>query len=78
MKFLHQNPRWRPVEEAKSRKEPLLILQGARDYQLGIWFAGWKTQKADGAMITYKKDDRVVVLVLGGNAIYIYEEGKTQ
>ncbi|HDX9535757.1 TPA: hypothetical protein ROX87_005260 [Bacillus thuringiensis] len=48
------------------------------DYQLGLWFAGWKTQKADGAMIKYKKDDRVVVLVLGGNAIYMYEEGKTQ
>lgn len=48
------------------------------DYQLGIWFAGWKTLKADGAMIKYKKDDRVVVLVQSGNAIYIYKEGKTQ
>ncbi len=28
--------RWRPVEEAKSRKEPLLILQGARDYQVTV------------------------------------------
>ena len=28
--------RWRPVEEAKSRKEPLLILQGTRDYQVTV------------------------------------------
>ena len=28
--------RWRPVEEARSRKEPLLILQGARDYQVTV------------------------------------------
>ncbi|MGG0726145.1 hypothetical protein [Bacillus mycoides] len=45
------------------------------DYQLGIWLAGWKTQRAEGAMIEYKKNDRVVVLIQGGNAIYIYEEG---
>lgn len=34
------------------------------------------TQKVDSEMIKYKKDDRV--LVQGRNAIYMYEEGKTQ
>ena len=28
--------RWRPVEEARLRTEPLLILQGARDYQVTV------------------------------------------
>ena len=34
--FMYDVSRWRPVEEAKSRKEPLLILQGARDYQVTV------------------------------------------
>ncbi|PFE49179.1 alpha/beta hydrolase [Bacillus cereus] len=34
--FMYDVTRWRPVEEAKSRKEPLLILQGARDYQVTV------------------------------------------
>ncbi|WP_240792552.1 hypothetical protein [Bacillus thuringiensis] len=34
------------------------------------------TLKVDSEMIKYKKDDRV--LVQGRNAIYMYEEGKTQ
>ena len=33
--FMYDVSRWRPVEE-KSRKEPLLILQGARDYQVTV------------------------------------------
>uniref|UniRef100_UPI00402AC594 hypothetical protein n=1 Tax=Bacillus sp. DX2.2 TaxID=3073452 RepID=UPI00402AC594 len=45
------------------------------DYKVGIWLAGWKTQEEEGAMIKYKKNDRVVVLIQGGNAIYIYKEG---
>ncbi|WP_242296370.1 MULTISPECIES: S9 family peptidase [unclassified Bacillus cereus group] len=34
--FMYDVSRWRPVEEAKSRKEPLLILQGTRDYQVTV------------------------------------------
>ncbi|PGB99467.1 alpha/beta hydrolase [Bacillus wiedmannii] len=34
--FMYDVSRWRPVEEARSRKEPLLILQGARDYQVTV------------------------------------------
>ena len=34
--FMYDVSRWRPVEEAKLRKEPLLILQGARDYQVTV------------------------------------------
>lgn len=48
------------------------------DYKAGLWLAGWKIQEEEGAMIKYKKDDRVVVLIQGGNAIYMYEEGSNQ
>ncbi|PFE27498.1 alpha/beta hydrolase [Bacillus anthracis] len=34
--FMYDVSRWRPVEEARSRKEPLLILQGSRDYQVTV------------------------------------------
>jgi hypothetical protein len=32
--FMNEVAHWRPVEVAKTQKEPLLILQGARDYQV--------------------------------------------
>lgn len=34
--FMYDVTRWHPVEEAKSRKEALLIMQGARDYQVTV------------------------------------------
>ncbi|MFJ8239338.1 alpha/beta hydrolase [Bacillus tropicus] len=34
--FMYDVSRWRPVEEARLRKEPLLILQGARDHQVTV------------------------------------------
>lgn len=34
--FMYDVSRWRPVEEARLRTEPLLILQGARDYQVTV------------------------------------------
>ena len=43
--FMYDVSRWRPVEEAKLRKEPLLILQGARDYQVTVKDEYTKWQK---------------------------------
>lgn len=44
-----------PVAEAKSLKMPLLILQGARDYQVTqIDFGNWKTGLAGRSSVTFK------------------------
>ena len=48
--------RWRPVEEAKSRKEPLLILQGARDYQVTVKdeYRKWQEGLANRGNVQFK------------------------
>ena len=43
--FMYDVSRWRPVEEAKLRKRALLILQGARDYQVTVKDEYTKWQK---------------------------------
>ncbi|MGW6193683.1 alpha/beta fold hydrolase [Bacillus cereus] len=55
--FMYDVSRWRPVEEAKSRKEPLLILQGARDYQVTIKdeYTKWQEGLSNRGNVQFKE-----------------------
>ncbi|PGW26603.1 alpha/beta hydrolase [Bacillus cereus] len=55
--FMYDVSRWRPVEEAKSRKEPLLILQGARDYQVTVKdeFTRWQEGLSNRSNVQFKE-----------------------
>ncbi|COG44981.1 Predicted dienelactone hydrolase [Streptococcus pneumoniae] len=55
--FMYDVSRWRPVEEAKSRKEPLLILQGARDYQVTVKdeYTKWQKGLSNRGNVQFKK-----------------------
>ncbi|MGE7883541.1 alpha/beta fold hydrolase [Bacillus sp. NPDC094077] len=55
--FMYDVTRWRPVEEAKSRKEPLLILQGARDYQVTVKdeFTKWQEGLSNRGNVQFKE-----------------------
>ncbi len=49
--------RWRPVEEAKLRKEPLLILQGACDYQVTVKdeYTKWQEGLSNRGNVQFKE-----------------------
>ncbi|MDC2865351.1 alpha/beta hydrolase family protein [Bacillus sp. BP-3] len=55
--FMYDVSRWHPVEEAKSRKEPLLILQGARDYQVTVKneYTKWKERLSNRRNVQFKE-----------------------
>ncbi|PFU52477.1 alpha/beta hydrolase [Bacillus thuringiensis] len=55
--FMYDVTRWRPVEEAKSRKEPLLILQGARDYQVTVKedYTKWQEGLSNRGNVQFKE-----------------------
>ncbi|MCR6790177.1 alpha/beta hydrolase family protein [Bacillus thuringiensis] len=55
--FMYDVTRWRPVEEVKSRKEPLLILQGARDYQVTVKddFTRWQEGLSSRSNVQFKE-----------------------
>ncbi|PQZ52309.1 alpha/beta hydrolase [Bacillus sp. MYb209] len=55
--FMYDVSRWRPVEEAKSRKEPLLILQGARDYQVTVKdeYTKWQEGLSNRGNVQFKE-----------------------
>ncbi|MBE5107623.1 alpha/beta fold hydrolase [Bacillus thuringiensis] len=55
--FMYDVSRWRPVEEAKSRKEPLLILQGERDYQVTVKdeFTRWQEGLSNRSNVQFKE-----------------------
>lgn len=54
--FMYDVARWRPVEEAKTLKESLLILQGARDYQVTVKdeFTRWQEGLSNRGNIQFK------------------------
>lgn len=55
--FMYDVTRWHPVEEAKSRKEPLLILQGSRDYQVTVKeeFTRWQEGLSSRSNVQFKE-----------------------
>lgn len=55
--FMYDVTSWRPVEEAKSRKEPLLILQGARDYQVTVKedYTKWQEGLSNRGNVQFKE-----------------------
>ena len=60
-----------PVAEAKSLKQPLLILQGARDYQVPpAQFEDWKKALTSSANVTFKLYPQL-------NHLFIPGEGKS-
>ncbi len=55
--FMYDVTRWHSVEEAKSRKEALLIMQGARDYQVTVKdeFTRWKEGLSSRSNVQFKE-----------------------
>jgi hypothetical protein len=63
---------YRPAEEAKSLKQPMLILQGERDYQISMEdFQGWKNALSGRKNVTFKSYPQL-------NHLFMAGEGKSK
>ncbi|MCE5310676.1 MAG: hypothetical protein LLG20_23805, partial [Acidobacteriales bacterium] len=62
---------YKPAEMAKQLKQPMLILQGERDYQVTMEdFNGWKTALGDRKNVVFKTYPKL-------NQLFIAGEGKS-